>query len=109
MKSINTSIYTFENIINEDCLYVDKTEYFYKLVTKKRGQFFMSRPRRFGKSLAISTLDAIFRGKRELLTSYFAGFPYDIQIKAEKYYRSMVRVIFEMCGMEFRTEEKFFA
>ena len=82
MKTINTSIYTFENIIKEDCLYVDKTEYFYKLVTKKRGQFFMSRPRRFGKSLAISTLDAIFRGKREL----FKGLKiYDMDYDWEEY------------------------
>ena len=82
MKHINTSIYTFENIIKEDCLYVDKTEYFYKLVTKKSGQFFMSRPRRFGKSLAISTLDAIFRGKREL----FKGLKiYDMDYDWEEY------------------------
>ena len=40
----------------------------------------------------------------ELLTTYFAGFPYDIQVKAEKYYQSMVRIIFEMSGMKFLTE-----
>ena len=49
-----------------ESLYVDKTKYFYKLIKVKRGQFFCSRPRRFGKSLAISTFEAIFRGKREL-------------------------------------------
>ena len=66
MKPINTSTYTFAKLIEGGSLYVDKTDYFYKLVTSEGGQFFISRPRRFGKSLAISTLDAIFKGKKEL-------------------------------------------
>ena len=66
-------------------------------------------PVTFGRKLRKSAREGDTGEMIELLTSYFAGFPYDIQIKAEKYYRSMVRVIFEMCGMEFLTEEKFFA
>ncbi|MBR4208116.1 MAG: AAA family ATPase [Lachnospiraceae bacterium] len=66
MKAVNTSTYTFEKLINGNCIYVDKTEYFYKLVTGKGGMYFMSRPRRFGKSLAVSIFDAIFRGKKDL-------------------------------------------
>ena len=63
-------------------------------------------PLSFGSRLYRSAREGDTDEMIELLTSYFAGFPYDIQIKAEKYYQSMVRVIFEMCGMEFLTEEK---
>jgi len=55
----------FEQLRVNDCLYVDKTELIYKLVHSDRV-YFLSRPRRFGKSLLISTLEAYFQGKREL-------------------------------------------
>ena len=58
-------IQTFEKIIQGDYLYVDKTEYIYNLVSTG-VYYFLSRPRRFGKSLLISTLEAYFQGKREL-------------------------------------------
>ena len=58
----------FENIRKEGYLYVDKTEYVYRLVTSGKS-YFLSRPRRFGKSLFLSTLRAYFEGKKEL----FAG------------------------------------
>lgn len=58
-------IQTFEKIRKEGFLYVDKTEYVWKLANS--GSYvFLSRPRRFGKSLLVSTLDAYFRGRREL-------------------------------------------
>ena len=50
-----------------DCIYVDKTDYFHRLVTDGgRRLFFIARPRRFGKSLMITTFKAIFEGRREL-------------------------------------------
>lgn len=52
-------------MIAENYLYVDKTEYYHRLITKGK-YYFLSRPRRFGKSLLISTLKAIFEGKRDL-------------------------------------------
>ena len=66
MRSIATSIYTFSKLRENDCLYVDKTSYIHRLLQDKGGQFFCARPRRFGKSLAVSTIEAIFRGRREL-------------------------------------------
>lgn len=65
MKSITTSAYTFRKIIEEDFIYVDKTALLHLLV-QKSGQFFLSRPRRFGKSLTLSTLEQIFKGSRPL-------------------------------------------
>lgn len=58
-------IQDFDKIINEGYTYVDKTELIYKLV-HEGSYYFLSRPRRFGKSLLMSTLDAYFSGKREL-------------------------------------------
>ncbi len=55
----------FEKIREEKCLYVDKTELIYRLISLG-CYYFLSRPRRFGKSLMISTIKAIFEGKREL-------------------------------------------
>ncbi len=66
MKNIITSISSFEELIKADAIYVDKTDIIYSLLTKTPGMFFCSRPRRFGKTLLLSTLEAIFKGKKEL-------------------------------------------
>ncbi|MDE6023794.1 MAG: AAA family ATPase, partial [Muribaculaceae bacterium] len=58
-------IQTFSEIISEGYLYVDKTQLVYDLVDTNK-YVFLSRPRRFGKSLLMSTLEAYFRGEREL-------------------------------------------
>ena len=58
-------IQDFESLRNDGYVYVDKTALIYKLATTGR-YYFLSRPRRFGKSLLISTMEAYFRGKREL-------------------------------------------
>lgn len=55
----------FENLRNEGFVYVDKSALIYKLV-KEGSVYFLSRPRRFGKSLLLSTLEAYFTGKKEL-------------------------------------------
>ena len=66
MKDITSSIYSFENLIEGNFLYVDKTEYIWQLIRPAREMYFLSRPRRFGKSLTVSTLKAVFEGKKEL-------------------------------------------
>ncbi len=58
-------IQNFESLRNDGYMYVDKTALIYKLVKTGR-YYFLSRPRRFGKSLLISTLEAYFQGKKEL-------------------------------------------
>jgi hypothetical protein len=65
-KPIQATSYTFRNIIEGGFLYVDKTRYLYELVRHPSGTYFISRPRRFGKSLLISTLAEIFKGSKEL-------------------------------------------
>lgn len=66
MKELTSSDYSFPSFIEGNCLYVDKTEYIWKLANFSKGLFFLSRPRRFGKSLTISTLKAFFEGRKEL-------------------------------------------
>ena len=66
MKEITSSTSDFEDLIKGNYLYVDKTEFIWNLVKSYKGIYFMARPRRFGKSLAVSTLEAIFEGKKEL-------------------------------------------
>ena len=56
----------FPKMRNKGCVYVDKTAYFHKLISGDNDCFFLARPRRFGKSLMISTLKAIFEGRRDL-------------------------------------------
>ena len=58
-------IQNFEQLRSNNCVYVDKTELIYRL-THTDQVYFLSRPRRFGKSLLVSTLDAYFRGKKNL-------------------------------------------
>lgn len=58
-------IQTFKNIIEGNYVYVDKTDLIYELVHEKK-YCFLSRPRRFGKSLLVTTLQAYFEGKKEL-------------------------------------------
>ncbi|GBU21671.1 hypothetical protein R80B4_01571 [Fibrobacteres bacterium R8-0-B4] len=66
MKQLPTGLQEFEYLRQADTVYVDKTAMIYELVSGARKQYFLSRPRRFGKSLTCWTLDALFRGKREL-------------------------------------------
>ena len=60
-------IQDFEDLRRRGCIYVDKTSFVYKLVTEGKP-YFLSRPRRFGKSLLLSTLEAYFLGKKELFS-----------------------------------------
>jgi predicted methyltransferase len=64
-------IQTFEKLRQEGYVYVDKTKYLIELI--EQGQiYFLARPRRFGKSLTISTFDALFSGKKELFKGLYA-------------------------------------
>lgn len=62
-------IQSFEKLRMEGYLYIDKTPLIYKIITEG-CPYFLSRPRRFGKSLLISTLQAVFEGRRELFEAF---------------------------------------
>lgn len=65
MRKLPIGIQSFEDIRKDGYVYVDKTEYIWNLVSTGKV-YFLSRPRRFGKSLLISTLQAYFEGKKDL-------------------------------------------
>ncbi len=70
MQKLPIGIQTFEKIRQEDYLYVDKTKQILKMI--EQGEcYFLSRPRRFGKSLTLSTLEAMFQGKAELFKGLY--------------------------------------
>ena len=69
MKRLPVDLQSFEALREDDCLYVDKTQYINKMLETGR-YFFISRPRRFGKSLMISVLKCFFENKKELLIIY---------------------------------------
>ncbi|MBP5769893.1 MAG: AAA family ATPase [Bacteroidaceae bacterium] len=62
-------IQSFESIRKDGYLYIDKTPLIYKMISEGKP-YFLSRPRRFGKSLLISTLQAVFEGRRELFEAF---------------------------------------
>ena len=99
MKDLTSSVYTFEDLIQGNFLYVDKTEYIWQLIRPAKAMYFLSRPRRFGKSLTLSTLKAVFQGKKDL----FKGLalydkPYD--------WKPHPIIHLDMNGRDFSTLEK---
>ena len=66
LKLYPIGIQTFERIRKEDKLYIDKTEYIYRMSHTSGTYFFLGRPRRFGKSLLVSTMHSYFEGRKEL-------------------------------------------
>ena len=67
MEKITTDICSFENLRKDGYVYVDKTDLLWRLAASKEGRhFFISRPRRFGKSLMLDTFRCLFEGRRTL-------------------------------------------
>ncbi|GHU71550.1 ATPase AAA [Bacteroidia bacterium] len=65
MQKLPIGIQSFADLRSKDYLYIDKTQNIHHLITAGKT-FFLSRPRRFGKSLLVSTMEAIFQGQQEL-------------------------------------------
>ncbi len=84
-------IQTFERIRKENKFYVDKTEYVYRMTHTNGKYFFLNRPRRFGKSLLVSTFQSYFEGRKEL----FEGLAIE---KLEKEWESYPVLHFCMAG-----------
>ncbi len=76
VKKLPIGVQDFREIRQEDYLYVDKTEPIYKLITEGK-YYFLSRPRRFGKSLLVSTLKYLFQGEKDLFKGLYIYDRYD--------------------------------
>ena len=124
MEKAATDIYTFENLRNGGFTYVDKTAILKELAGLSRGkQFFIARPRRFGKSLAVSTLKCLFEGKRDLFEGLAIEPAWDWSKKwpvihldmgsaqtatvpeLKKFWRDMLKDEAKRNGIEFRDDE----
>ena len=92
-------IQTFERIRKEDMFYVDKTEYIYRMTHTDGKFFFLSRPRRFGKSLLVSTFKSYFEGKKEL----FEGLAIE---KLEKEWNEYPVLHFSLAGGKYMEKEQ---
>ena len=92
-------IQTFERIRKEDMFYVDKTEYIYQMTHTDGTYFFLSRPRRFGKSLLVSTFKSYFEGKKEL----FEGLAVE---KLEKEWNTYPVLHFSLAGGKHMEKEQ---
>jgi len=92
MKKLPIGIQDFSEIIKNSYLYIDKTEYVYRLLQGK--YYFLSRPRRFGKSLLISTLRELFSGNKDLFNGLWI---YD-KIEWKKY--PVIHISFANIGFQ---------
>jgi len=90
-------IQTFEEIITSNLLYIDKTEYIYRMTHSGGKHYFLARPRRFGKSLLVSTLQSYFEGKKDL----FKGLAIE---KLEQEWTEYPVLHFDMSGGVFLTK-----
>ena len=99
LKLYPVGIQTFERIRKEDKLYIDKTEYIYRMTHSGGCYFFLGRPRRFGKSLLVSTFDSYFSGKKDL----FKGLAIE---KLEKDWTEYPVLHFDMSGGKHMEKEQ---
>lgn len=99
LKLYPIGIQTFERIRKEDKLYIDKTEYIYRMAHTSGTYFFLGRPRRFGKSLLVTTMQSYFEGKKEL----FKGLAIE---KLEKDWTEYPVLHFDMSGGKHMDKEQ---
>ncbi|MDR1784038.1 MAG: AAA family ATPase, partial [Dysgonamonadaceae bacterium] len=87
-KKLPVGIQHFEKLIEGNFTYVDKTKYLVEMIDTGII-YFMSRPRRFGKSLTVSTFDAMFSGKKELFKGLYAE---EFMNRADYYSSPVIRL-----------------
>ena len=88
MKGLPIGIQTLEKIVKNNYVYIDKTEWVYKMISNPL-YYFLSRPRRFGKSLLLDTIEEVFQGNKKL----FEGLWIEDKIEWEKY--PIIRLSFD--------------
>ena len=94
-RRLPVGIQSFEEIREQGCLYVDKTDIIWQLVNRGKKYNYLSRPRRFGKSVLVDTLEAYFLGKKEL----FEGLKI-MQLETEWVKRPVIRLDMSQAGAE---------
>ncbi len=90
---------SFRDLREDNCLYVDKTQYIHKLCTEGK-MYFLSRPRRFGKSLLLSTIQELFMGSKELFDDLWIADKWDWTQKNPIIHLSFLSVPYASMGLE---------
>ena len=98
-EKLPIGIQDFETIISDGYVYIDKTKWIYQLIDQGKS-YFLSRPRRFGKSLLISTLAAFFSGKRYLFKNLWID-------SVEHEWKEYPIIRLDMSGINNQTPELF--
>ncbi|MEM7129262.1 MAG: AAA family ATPase [Chloroflexota bacterium] len=99
LQKLPIGIQTFSEIIEEDYLYIDKTRSIYRLISSGK-YFFLSRPRRSGKSLTLSTINAIYTGQRELFTGLWIEDQWDWEKVRPVIHVSFSSIDYQDSGLE---------
>ena len=79
LHKLPVGVQNFESLIRDGFLYVDKTAHIWRLINTGRD-YFLARPRRFGKSLLLSTIEAYFQGKKELFDGLYKLFSFYLTV-----------------------------
>jgi len=98
LKKIPIGLQDFRKIIENGFLYVDKTAYIYEIVSKP-GTYFLSRPRRFGKSVTLSLLHALYNGSRNLFKGLWIEDKWDWNKKHPVLHFSLTSIGFQSIGL----------
>lgn len=99
LKKLPVDVSNFPLMIQRNYLYIDKTKNIYDIITRSRLHF-LSRPRRFGKSLLLSTLKEIYSGKKELFNNLWIG-------KSDYVWAEHPVITFDFSSLSFRTSQEF--
>ena len=94
-RRLPVGIQSFEEIREQGCLYVDKTDIIWQLANRGKKYNYLSRPRRFGKSVLVDTLEAYFLGKKELFEDLKI-----MQMETEWVKRPVIRLDMSQAGAE---------
>jgi hypothetical protein len=90
----------FQSLIEDGCLYVDKTKYLCDLIKTSKFNF-LSRPRRFGKSLSLSTMMAMFENKKELFKGLYAEDHFNWGVEYPVFHIQFNELNYEKAGLEY--------
>jgi Predicted AAA-ATPase/PD-(D/E)XK nuclease superfamily len=99
LKELPIGVQTFKKMRENNYVYVDKTEHIYKLA-RLQGVYFLSRPRRFGKSLMLSTFKELFEGNRALFNGLWIENKWDWSKKNPVIYLSFANMGYKNLGLE---------
>jgi len=98
-KRLPLGLQDFRKIIENDFKYIDKTEYIYRMVNKP-GAYFLSRPRRFGKSITVAVLQELYSGSKDLFKGLWIEDKWDWSRKHPVIRLSFTSIGFQSLGLE---------